>query len=51
MSNVLVVEKLEIIVKKYFESKPLLKKYSEEIDYLIQYNKQLIDILNEFEDQ
>ena len=29
MSNVLVIEKLCIIVKKYFESKPLLKKYSE----------------------
>ena len=28
MSNVLVIEKLCIIVRKYFESKPLLKKYS-----------------------
>lgn len=28
MSNVLMIEKLSIIVKKYFESKPLIKKQS-----------------------
>ena len=48
ISNVLVIEKLSIMVKKYFETQPRLKKYEEEIDILIQYNKKLIEILTEF---
>ena len=51
MSNVLVIDKLSIIVKKYFESIPLIKKQAEEVDILIQYNKKLIEILGTFEEQ
>lgn len=49
--NVMIVEKLSIIVAEYFESMNKLQAYYQQIEALVGYNRRLVDILAQFEDQ